>query len=214
METGRPAALSGRRAEAARNDARILEAARAVFVADPDAPISAVATRAGVGISALYRRYPSKEELLRKLCIDGLQEYIDIARDAVDDLGSEPWDVFARFMRSIVEADVHTLTIRLAGRFRPTDEDNRNSLVAESLNRELVARSQTAGVLREDVTPDDLTYVFEQVAGIRGATAARTDELRARYLTLHLDSLRAPGRTALPGPPPSAEEQLTRWMPS
>src|SRR5512132_1908152 len=33
--------LSGRRAEAARNDQRILDAARAVFVADPGAPIAA-----------------------------------------------------------------------------------------------------------------------------------------------------------------------------
>ena len=52
--------LSGRRAEAARNDRRILEAAREVFVADPSAPIAAVAARAGVGIGALYRRYGSK----------------------------------------------------------------------------------------------------------------------------------------------------------
>jgi AcrR family transcriptional regulator len=56
--------LRGRRAEAARNDQRILDAAREVFVADPGAPIAAVAKRAGVGIGALYRRYASKEELL------------------------------------------------------------------------------------------------------------------------------------------------------
>jgi hypothetical protein len=57
------APLSGRQAEARRNDGLILEAAREVFVEDPDAPISAVAERAGVGIGALYRRYASKEEL-------------------------------------------------------------------------------------------------------------------------------------------------------
>ena len=68
--------LSGRRAEAARNDGLILEAAREVFVADPKAPISAVSERAGVGIGALYRRYGSKEDLLRRLCADGLGMYI------------------------------------------------------------------------------------------------------------------------------------------
>ena len=62
-----PSALSGRRAEAARNDERILESARAVFIADPGAPISAVAEHAGVGVGALYRRYASKEELLRTI---------------------------------------------------------------------------------------------------------------------------------------------------
>src|SRR5215211_7459340 len=39
--------LSGRRAQAARNDERILDAAREVFLADPGAPISAVAEHAG-----------------------------------------------------------------------------------------------------------------------------------------------------------------------
>src|SRR3954447_23180646 len=61
---------SGRRAQAARNDAAILEAARAVFIANPSAPIAEVAKRAGVGISALYRRYASKEALLHELCAD------------------------------------------------------------------------------------------------------------------------------------------------
>jgi len=205
--------LSGRRGEARRNDTAILAAARDVFVADPDAPVAVVAKRAGVGISSLYRRYASKEELLRKLCSDGLQEYVDIARKAVEDEDSDPWAAFARFMRRIVEADTHTLTINLAGRFTPTENENRNALLADDLNRRLVTRAQAAGVLREDVTADDLTYVFEQVAGIRGATPERTAELRARYLVLHLDALRAPGHTRLPGPAPTSEEQHARWVP-
>ena len=53
--------LSGRRAQAARNDELILQAARAVFVSDPSAPISAVAERAGVGISPLYVQRPEAE---------------------------------------------------------------------------------------------------------------------------------------------------------
>jgi AcrR family transcriptional regulator len=74
------APLSGRRAQAAHNDQAILEAARAVVVADPSAPISAVANQAGVGMSALYRRYPSKEELLRRLSGDGLCRYLTEGR--------------------------------------------------------------------------------------------------------------------------------------
>jgi AcrR family transcriptional regulator len=42
-----------------RNDRLILDAAREVCLADPAAPIAAVAKRAGVGIGALYRRYVS-----------------------------------------------------------------------------------------------------------------------------------------------------------
>src|SRR5581483_6965857 len=47
---GPQGSLSGRQAEAARNDQRILDSARKVFIADPGAPITAVAKHAGVGI--------------------------------------------------------------------------------------------------------------------------------------------------------------------
>jgi AcrR family transcriptional regulator len=206
-ETG----LSGRRAEAARNDEAILASAREVFVADPDAPVSAVAEHAGVGISSLYRRYESKEELLRKLCGDGLQLYNDIARAAVEDDDGEPWEIFATFMRRIVEADVHALTRNLAGRFTPTEEMERSAYFADELNERLVARAQAAGAVREDIDREDLTYIFEQVSSLQGSTLERTAQLRARYLVLHLDALRAPGRTPLPGPAPTSDEQHARW---
>jgi AcrR family transcriptional regulator len=203
--------LSGRRGEARRNDATILESARAVFVADPDAPIAAVAEHAGVGMSALYRRYAGKEALLRKLCGDGLQLYIDIAAAALEDEDGDQLLVFETFMREIVQADTHTLTIKLAGSFRPTAELGRKAHAAEELNERLVARWHAAGVLRNDIGAHDLSYVFEQLAGVQGATAERTDELRARYLALHLDSLRGPGHSRLPGPAPTGEEQRARW---
>src|SRR3712207_5942213 len=90
-----------RRAEAERNDERILASARVVFIADPAAPISAVAEHAGVGIGALYRRYPSKEELLRTICADGLARFIAAAEAALLDDG-DPWQAFAAFMRACV----------------------------------------------------------------------------------------------------------------
>ena len=66
----------GRVAEAERNDASILTAARSVFIFDPKAPISEVAKRAGVGIGALYSRYGSKENLLATLCELGQRTYL------------------------------------------------------------------------------------------------------------------------------------------
>src|SRR5216110_1092863 len=110
MDATKP--LSGRQAQAARNDAVILDAARAVFIDDPGAPISAVAERAQVGISALYRRYASKEELLRQLSLDGLHRYIAAAEAALADDG-DPWNAFATFLRAIVDADTHSVTLRL-----------------------------------------------------------------------------------------------------
>jgi AcrR family transcriptional regulator len=207
------ARLSGRREEARRNDAAILASAREVFIADPEAPVSAVAEHAGVGISSIYRRFASKEEMLRKLCGDGLELYVEIARNAVEDAAGDPWEVFATFMKRIVEADTHTLTINLAGSFTPTERERHNAAVAEELNERLVSRAQAAGVLRGDVDPHDLSHVFEQIARVHGTTPERTAELRARYLALHLDGLRAPGWAPLPGPAPTSDEQRARWRP-
>ena len=207
-----PSALSGRLAEAARNDERILESARAVFVADPGAPISAVAEHAGVGVGALYRRYESKEELLRRLCADGLQRFIAAAEAALSDHG-DPWEAFATFMRNCVDADTNSLTQRLAGTFTPTEGLYREAGRAQGLLTALFDRTQAAGAIREDLVVDDVGLLLEQVAALRVGDPQRTLELRHRYLALLLDAVRAGGVPPLPGPPPRWEEMAARWNP-
>ena len=202
--------LAGRRRQAARNDTAILEAARAVFLADPKAPVSAVAAAAGVGISALYRRYPGKEDLLRTLCHDGLLTYIAEAEAA----GAEPddWTAFARFVRRIVDADVHSLTVHLAGTFTPTEEMNADAVRSGVLTDRLFSRARRSGRLRAGVVADDLTFLLEGAAAIRLPSAIRTAELRRRYVTLFLDALSSPEPSVLPGPAPAPGELNWRWQ--
>ena len=204
------APLSGRKAQAAVNDERILEAARAVFIEDPGAPISAVAERAGVGISALYRRYPSKEELLRRICGDGLQRYIDEAEAALADDG-DPWEAFVKFMHRNVDADTSTLTLSLAGTFTPSFELYRDAERASALGTRLFERTKTAGAIRDDVDVNDVGFLLEQVAAVKVRDGGRTKQLRHRYLTLLLDALHSAPGTKLPGPPPTWEEVSGRW---
>src|SRR5260221_632224 len=202
------APLPGRQAEAARNDQLILDAARAVFIADPAAPVSEVAKRAGVGIAALYRRYPSKEDMLRSLSRGGLHRYITEAERALAD-DRDPWTAFAAFMGRVVTADTHSLTQRLAGTFSPTEELYRDAARAQDLNVALFERVRTAGAIRPDVVVDDIAWVLEMVAAVRLRDAQRTSELRQRYLALLLDGLRPPDShppaspALLPGPPPT-----------
>jgi AcrR family transcriptional regulator len=201
---------SGRKAQAERNDERILASARAVFVADPEAPIAAVAEHAGVGISALYRRYSGKEELLRKLCADGLDAYNAAAEEALADDG-DAWEAFAAFMRRVVDADTHSLTLNLAGTFTPTEALYAEGERAQQLNRALFERTRAAGAIRPDLEVDDLALLFEQIASVRLGSEERTRELRRRYLALMLDALRADAAEPLPGPPPAWEEIGARW---
>lgn len=204
--------MSGRQAEAARNDQRILESARAVFVNDPDSPITAVAKHAGVGISALYTRYGSKEELLRQLCTDGLQIVVretTVALERIEVSGEDPWVVFADFMRRLIDADTSSMTRALAGRFEPTAE----MFALASRSAELMGKffGLVRGVLRPDLALHDISLSFELVAAIRFADPARTTELRHRYLALILDGMRATDRGVLPGPPPGWQELSERW---
>ncbi len=208
------AGLSGRKAEAARNDGAILAAAREVFMADPGAPVSAVARAAGVGVGALYRRYASKEILLQTLCADGLHRFVAIAQAA---LGAEvpAGAAFTQFIEGIVDSDVHALTVRLAGTFTPTPELRALAADANVLGERIFWRARDAGALRADLQPADLPMLFEQLTAIRLGGPARTAALRRRYLTLLLDGLRpAAAVTPLPGPPPADGELAQRWKPA
>jgi AcrR family transcriptional regulator len=203
--------LSGRQAQAARNDQLILEAARAVFTADPGAPISAVAEHAGVGISALYRRYRSKEDLLRQLAMDGLQRYITIVEAALAAEG-DAWNVFAEFMRHALDADTHSLTLHLAGTFTPTAEMWSEGDRASRLTVDFIERTKAGGVLRPDFEVGDVSLIFEQLAALNVGSPKRSNELRHRYLAMLLEALRNTSGEPLPGPAPSWEEISARYV--
>jgi len=203
--------LPGRRGQAARNDVAILAAAREVFLTDPKAPIAAVAERAGVGISALYRRYPGKEALQRRLCHDGLRAFISEAEAAAAQPDGSR--AFTTFLDRIVEADVHSLTVHLAGTFTPTDPMYRDTERANALATGLMERARADGALRPDVVAGDITIVLEACAAIRiPADAARTTQLRRRCLAALLDGMSSMHAGPLPGPPPDAEDLNWRWQ--
>src|SRR5690242_5155382 len=212
----KPARLRGRQAQAAHNDALILQAAREVFLADPTAPISAVAERAGGGSGALYHRYASKEDLLRTLCRAGQEIYLAEIRRALAS-GDAPWEAWTGFLRRIVAADTHGLTVRLAGTFAPSAEQFGLAEEMRSLAIELFERVRGTGLIRDDVTFLDVEFLLEFLAGIKLGDTARSAELRQRHLAVIIDGLRsaqgaATGERAhVPGQPPTWEEQTGRW---
>ncbi|WP_328711407.1 TetR/AcrR family transcriptional regulator [Nocardia salmonicida] len=206
-ETADQPRLPGRKAQAARNDGLILDAARAVFLDDPNAPIAAVAERAGVGISALYRRYPSKEVLLRTLCHEGLRRFNAEADAALAD--SDGWRGFVGFLERVVEADVHSLTARLAGTFTPDESMLPDVMHSGEVGEELVRRAHASGRLRPDIDALDLGLILEACAAIMMPDPVRTAELRQRVLAVIVDGLTAEGD--LPGPPPAPGEFAWRW---
>lgn len=159
-----------------------------MFLAGSSAPVADVATAAGVGISALYHRNDGREDMVRTRCRNGLVEFIAIARhaQAIDD----PWDALVAFMTGVVRADLHGLTVHLAGTFTPTEDLNLLAAEAATIGEAIFVRAQQAGALRPALHATDLTMVFEQLAAIRiPHDEPRTAELRDRYLVVHLEGL-------------------------
>lgn len=203
--------LSGRRREAARNDVEILAAAREVFLGDPAAPISAVAARAQVGISALYRRYASKDDLLRELARDGLVRYATELERALADDG-DPWTVYTGCLERVLDGGSQALAQRLAGTFTPTADLSELARRAGTLAAAVHERAQRAGVLRSDVSTGDVVLLLETLSAVTVPDPGRGQELRRRYLALLLQALRAPGGAPLPGAAAGPAELAARWL--
>ncbi|MBW8485370.1 TetR/AcrR family transcriptional regulator [Actinomadura parmotrematis] len=215
MESTAGPPLSGRRAQAARNDELIREAARAVFTADPGAPIAAVAERAGVGISALYRRYGSKEGLLQHLADDGMDRYlaqVEGALAATEGAGAAALrDALAAFLHRCLDLGAGAITMRLAGEFPVTAEMSAKGRRIHAATRELLDRAKAAGVLRPDVEVGDVSVILEYLHTVRIGDDERMGVLQHRYLALMLDGLARTGAGPLPGPAPDWQELRDRY---
>lgn len=173
---------------AAARDEHVLQAARAVFAADPGAPIAAVARRAGVGMSALYRRYASKDELLGALCAQGQEAYLAEARHALASSAS-PADAYRDFLRRLVAGHPPLLAARLAGSFTLTERHRQNAAELSELSEQLLARAQRDGGVRTDLTNDDIAAVLEALGALRAGTEEAAVARRLRLLEVFLDGL-------------------------
>ncbi|GGZ56859.1 TetR family transcriptional regulator [Streptomyces inusitatus] len=96
---GRSAPL---RVDAQRNLEHVLRAAREVFgELGYGAPMEDVARRARVGVGTVYRRFPSKDVLVRRIAEEETSRLTEQARTALGQ-EEEPWSALARFLRTSV----------------------------------------------------------------------------------------------------------------
>jgi AcrR family transcriptional regulator len=206
-----PGSAHGRQAEARRNDLAVLEAARDVFSArGADAPISAVAERAGVGMGTLYRRYGSKTELLQRLCVIAMEQALaaaDVALNAAD-----PWTGLTTYIRACVEMRSGALAA-LAGHVDVTAEMRVIAERSIAAMTEITVRAHGDGSLRGDVTALDVSLLIEMFSRRAPDLPDLAEERNARdrLLAITLDGLRAGGATPLPGRPPSRDRYVGRW---
>ncbi|MEU3735028.1 helix-turn-helix domain-containing protein [Streptomyces sp. NPDC033538] len=194
------------RADARRNRERVLEAAREVFAdRGVDAPMSAVARRAGVGVATLYRRFPTRSALVTAAFDDQLAVCATAFEEAMADPspGHGLYVLLEKVCTTLV-TDRGFETVFLAGFPEALDYDRERAWAEEGLSR-LVQRAREAGHLREDFDPADIPLLLLAVSGLAGQPRDTALPAARRLLAYLFQSFQAhpPSRPApLPPAPP------------
>ena len=192
------------RADAARNRALILDAARTAFAdGGLDVGVEEIARRAGVGKGTLYRRFPTKEALVRAIFDDILAEYERLAAVAAGE--PDPGLAFARFLDGAARMQgsnqgFYDVVAQRLGASALTDEQRRRFINATALP---LRRAQAEGHVRADLVAEDIQLMLRMLgATTRPAMDGRPmDDHWPRYLGLLLDAVRPGSATPLPAEP-------------
>lgn len=192
------------RADAQHNREQILRAAREIFVHEgPDAPLDEIARRAGVGVATLYRRFPSREDLIRAVAADTLERLYEAVTRAAAEEG-DPFEAIRRFMHAALDLKIGAVMPSLFGRFEVNQVLNEVPDAIDPL-QELVARAQEAALLRADVAPGDVVFMIIRLTRpLPGGSFPEDAALAHRQLEVYIDGLRPsaawPRAERLPGP--------------
>ncbi|WP_229858234.1 TetR/AcrR family transcriptional regulator [Streptomyces poonensis] len=194
----------GLRVDARRNRERILTAAREVFAERGiDAPMATVARRAGVGVATLYRRFPTRDDLVRAAFARQMDLCGRVLAEAVDD--PDPWHGFRRLIETVCALQQEERGFPAAFLLAFPDTTQEHTRACEHGERAfatLVRRAQAAGALRPDFHPSDLLVMLLANCGLVAALPG-DGAASGRLVAYLLEAFRAePARGALP--PPSA----------
>jgi AcrR family transcriptional regulator len=171
-----------RRRDAERNREAILAAAREAFAEGGVAVgVDEIARRAGVGHATVFRRFPTKDDLIAAVVLERIRELAAVAEEAAADP-----DAGAAFERFIWHAgELHATGGRLHECFdKCVAKPEHTELHARAAR--LVERAQAAGAVRADVTADEIETIFAAV--LRSANGGDW----RRYVAIVLDGLRPP----------------------
>jgi AcrR family transcriptional regulator len=192
------------RRDAERNRQRILKAASEVFTERGlEVSLDEVARHAGVGVGTVYRRFPTKEDLVEALFVDRIEEVAALAEEAAK--APDPWSGLACFMEQAAMKLAGDLGLRQLMMFATYGGDKvwyarqRNA----PLVTRLVERAQAAGQLRSDLRPTDIPFLLFVLTEAAQFARQVSPEIWRRYLTLVLDGLRPEREGVSPLPVPA-----------
>jgi AcrR family transcriptional regulator len=188
------------RADARRNREAVLVAASRLFAEEGvEAQMPDIAKAANVGVGTVYRHFPTKDDLIAALAAEWFERLAQKARDCLE--MDDSWSAIAEFIRfsALLQAQDRGLC-DVTGQRPDVIVAAAEAAGLPDLCEQLVKRAQRDGVLRRDLTWEDIPMV---TCGLGSATRQAVGPAAGRWprlVEIILDGLRAPGSAKLPRP--------------
>jgi AcrR family transcriptional regulator len=189
------------RADAARNRARVLDAARACFARDGiDAQMDDIAAHAEVGVGTVYRHFATKEALIEALAEEHFRQETEVVRAALE--LADPWEAFTSFIRNGAAVMSDNRALAQVASERPDVMQNA-AIQADvqwgffGMTDSLIRRAQEAGALRGDFELEDVPAIMCSLGSLQHSRGAYANW--QRVMEFVIEGLRSPATTELPG---------------
>ena len=191
------------RADAERNRRRILDGAREVFARHGlEAGVDEVARVAGVGVGTLYRRFPTKDDLLLAVVQD-ITETVVLEIETAGAL-DDPGEAFAAAARALAASTARNRALHQVFQetwpLIPAASECRDRTLGALAP--ILERAQAAGAVRDDLVVADVPSLCAVAARLPSWRLESEPDLWTRYLSLILDGTRPAAARPLPHGPP------------
>ncbi|MEW1862416.1 MULTISPECIES: helix-turn-helix domain-containing protein [unclassified Streptomyces] len=179
------------RRDAARNHQLVIAAAREVLTEyGTDASMELIASRAGVGVGTLYRRFPNKEALVDEIAAQLLGELVGQARISLSHPGGTGFEAFVRVFGHWL-SEHRGYAHKLIGRTEAACVEQLRDLIDRLLDQ-----AKASGRIDPHVELGDVMTLVWGMRGVVETSGTVTPDAWQRYTDIHLAGMRAP---AAPG---------------
>ncbi|MEU0545638.1 TetR/AcrR family transcriptional regulator [Nocardia sp. NPDC005978] len=187
------------RADAARNQQRIITAASELFAEHGlEITLDDVAAKAGVGVGTVYRRFANKQELISEVFDQNVSEFASAVDTALHH--RDPW-------QGLVELFEYACQHMAANRglsevlLEMRDSIDRFTCVRDRIQpgmHQVVQRAKDSGAVQPDIEPGDFFALVNMVDGVAGFARTVNPEVWRRYAAVVLNGVRGDSVPRLP----------------
>jgi AcrR family transcriptional regulator len=144
-----------------------------------------IATRAGVGVGTVYRRFASKDALIDELLRVALADIVSAAERALELPGGQGLEELLRALGQSFADHARYASLLLQRQSDPAAIRQITAAIDE-----LTARATAAGTVGPAVTAGDITALIWAMRGLTQAAGDMDPQAWQRFLNFHLAGLR------------------------